>query len=271
MRLNRFSSHRLGGCLLAAATILCLIPAESSAGVPTRPQHANAAGNPHAADPPNCRNDFGNPSVYPPCSSYGEWTAKWWEWLLGIPFAVNPNFDSTGVNCAQQQSGPVWFLPGAFDLSWFPLRTCTIPQGKAILLPLPNTAWGAGLGDCRRPWEEGPDVCSTANGTGLSQLRAGAASFVDTAVILEVKLDGVPIQNLDQYRFQSPAFGYKLPDGNILTELAGFPVPAGNYAPAVSDGYWLMFKPLSPGLHTIYFKTIYFGIEGEGTWHLTVQ
>ena len=58
--------------------------------------------------------------VYPPGSNplgvtYGEWTAKWWQWLLSIPGPVNPNLDTTGANCAQGQSGPVWFLAGRFS------------------------------------------------------------------------------------------------------------------------------------------------------------
>src|SRR4029077_20020533 len=58
--------------------------------------------------------------VYPPGSNplgvtYGEWTARWWQWLLSIPGPVNTNLDTTGANCAQGQSGPVWFLAGRFS------------------------------------------------------------------------------------------------------------------------------------------------------------
>src|SRR6476659_4355633 len=45
--------------------------------------------------------------------SYGEWTAKWWQWLYSIQREVNPANDDTGKNCAQDQSGPVWFLAGS--------------------------------------------------------------------------------------------------------------------------------------------------------------
>src|SRR5438045_3460219 len=75
-----------------------------------------------------------NPGVHPPNSkpyglSYGEWSARWWQWTLQIPLATNPNFDTTGAHCAEGQSGHVWFLAG-----WFPgahppsvTRECTIP------------------------------------------------------------------------------------------------------------------------------------------------
>jgi hypothetical protein len=38
-----------------------------------------------------------------------------------------------------------------------------------------------------------------------------------------------------------------LPDNNI------FAVPAGTYGPTVSDGYYLILKPLTKGQHTIEF------------------
>jgi len=44
----------------------------------------------------------------------GQWTAKWWRWAYSIPKEINPAYDDTGKNCAQGQSGPVWFLTGAY-------------------------------------------------------------------------------------------------------------------------------------------------------------
>jgi hypothetical protein len=28
-------------------------------------------------------------------NTHGEWTAQWWQWLMAIPEATNPNFDTT--------------------------------------------------------------------------------------------------------------------------------------------------------------------------------
>ena len=39
--------------------------------------------------------------------TYGQWTAKWWQWAYSIPKEINPSYDDTGKNCAQGQSGPV--------------------------------------------------------------------------------------------------------------------------------------------------------------------
>src|SRR2546430_5217700 len=68
---------------------------------------------------PASAQNLGNPGVVPPDSnefgnSYGEWSARWWQWLLSIPNSTNPNLDTTGANCAVGQTGQVWFLAGTF-------------------------------------------------------------------------------------------------------------------------------------------------------------
>jgi hypothetical protein len=32
-------------------------------------------------------------------NTYGEWSARWWQWVMAIPAATNPNLDTTGANC----------------------------------------------------------------------------------------------------------------------------------------------------------------------------
>src|SRR5213083_1086403 len=80
-----------------------------------------------------------NPGVLPPHShshglTYAEWGAAWWQWVLSIPFAQNPIFDSTGEDCDVGQSGPVWFLAGTSGST--AVRSCTIPAGKSIFFPI---------------------------------------------------------------------------------------------------------------------------------------
>src|SRR5262249_7983648 len=73
-------------------------------------------------------NTFGN--------TYGEWSAQWWQWVLSIPAATNPNLDTTGANCGMGQAGPVWFLAGAFGGTF--TRFCTVPAGKALFFAILN-------------------------------------------------------------------------------------------------------------------------------------
>src|SRR5260370_17142534 len=75
--------------------------------------------------------ELGNPGVVPPDSNefgnpYGEWSARWWQWLLSIPEATNPNLHPTGANFAQAQTRLVWFLSGPSRRPPSP-PTCTPP------------------------------------------------------------------------------------------------------------------------------------------------
>jgi hypothetical protein len=207
--------------------------------------------------------NLGNPGVLPPNSnafgkSYGEWSAAWWQWLLSIPEAKNPNLDATGVNCAEGQSGKVWFLAGTFGGPGV-TRICTIPTGKALFFSPLNGVFGDGVGDCDRNDPNNP--CD------INTLRRLAAENVDDPQLLEVTIDGVPVKNLDQYRVASPVFSAVFPQNDPLFGLA-----PGLHTPLVSDGYWLLLAPLSRGPHTIHFNGIgSAGGSGVGvTYHLTV-
>ena len=129
-----------------------------------------------------------NPGVFPISSkpyglSYGEWTAKWWQWATQIPTSVNPIPDKTGASCAQNQSGPVWFLAGSSGAPIF--RNCVIPAGKALLFGPINSE------------------CSTAEDSTLkteAQLKSCAVND-DVGGIAQTTVDGVPMQSLQTIRF----------------------------------------------------------------------
>lgn len=170
-----------------------------------------------------------NPGVLPPHSTshgltYGDWSAKWWQWGLGIPVDKNPILDTTGANCAEGQSGTIWFLAGTFGDNV--TRSCTIPTGKTIFFPIINTVNIATL----------PTDTETL-------MRAESKAFIDNTTLLEVSVDGVKLKDLVNYRTASPAFNVTFPDNGIL--------PKGEYGPAVSDGFWLMLAPLRAGNHEI--------------------
>jgi hypothetical protein len=180
--------------------------------------------------------------VFPPDSepygmTYGEWTAKWWQWVFSMPEAANPTIDDTGRNCANNQIGPVWFLAGTGGGAV--TRECTIPSDKGILIPIINVA------------------CDSATDPSLdteAELRACAKADQDTVIGKEITVDGLNIGNLDSYRFQSPLFNLTFPENNI----AGI---APQTAKAVSEGFWILLEPLSPGSHEIHFK----GLLGDPT------
>jgi len=184
-------------------------------------------------------------------NTYGEWSARWWQWLLSIPQNKNPNLDITGANCDQKQAGPVWFLAGAFSsTNGNVTRRCTVPAGKALFFPIVNAIFGAAVGDCE-PTAAGV-LCNIAD------LRVTTAAAMDP-VTLTASIDNQSLANLGQQRVQSPVLTITLPAGNVVG------VNPGTFAPNVSDGYWLMLPPLPAGKHTIHFKGVISGGPFNGT------
>jgi hypothetical protein len=203
-----------------------------------------------------------SPGIYPIDSkpyglTYKEWTAKWWQWVLSIPTENNPLPDDTGKNCGQNQNNPnVWFLAGTAGGS--AERTCTIPSGKAILLPVLNA-------ECS--YAEYPEYKSE------SELRFCSGTFFLTQPSnMQVTVDGVKLEDLDKYRVQSALFNLDLPKNNIYGVKAG-------PTQAVSDGYWILLQPLSEGKHEISFggvavdftTTRVESFATQITYHLTVE
>jgi hypothetical protein len=207
--------------------------------------------------------NLGNPGILPPNSnafgrSYGEWSAAWWQWLLSIPNATNPNFATGTVDCTLGQTGQVWFLAATFGGS--PVtRNCTISTGKALFFSPLNGVFGDGVGDCDRNDPNNP--CD------INKLRNSAAENVDDPELLEVTIDSVPVKNIQEYRVASPVFNAVFPQVDPL-----FGLSPGVHTPLVSDGYWLLLAPLSRGSHSIHFHSIASAarFEVDVTYALTV-
>ena len=86
-----------------------------------------------------------NPGVLPPDShpfgkTYGEWNAGWWQWFFSVPASKNPGLLTTeAVDCSVGQSGNDWFLAGRFNGLGRSTHSCTVPVGKALVIPLINS------------------------------------------------------------------------------------------------------------------------------------
>jgi hypothetical protein len=180
--------------------------------------------------------------------SLGDWGAAWWQWILSIPADSNPLLDADGSFCGEGQgSGPVFFLAG----TWTDLveggRTCTVPAGKAIFFPMVNS-------ECSSVEVKSPWYCDDE-----AECRECAGFHADTfdPGSLVVIVDGVELEGLAQYRAQSATYTFTMPSPN--NNILGVPFTKGI---SVSDGYWMMLKPLSLGEHTIHFE----GGPSDGSW-----
>ncbi|HWL84179.1 MAG TPA: hypothetical protein VNO21_00070 [Polyangiaceae bacterium] len=174
--------------------------------------------------------------------SMEQWSERLWKYILKIPFDENPNLDPTGADCAIDQEGPVWFLPavpGAM-LGTSVTRACTIPRGRALFLQLASLANDYPCPD--------PNFKPAPGQSLYDFLIDGAKPAIDAVRNFDGTLDGVPIKDVLSYRFTSDDLFYFTGDPSMQ---AFDSCITGKRQPAVADGYYLMFKPLSPGAHTI--------------------
>ncbi|MBN2046036.1 MAG: hypothetical protein JW757_13520 [Anaerolineales bacterium] len=174
-----------------------------------------------------------NPGVLPPDAkvqglTYGEWSAKWWQYVLSIPDAQNPLTGGTGNQCGIQQIGNVGLV--AFDPTLEEPIECQVPIGTMLFLDILSV-------ECSNV-EEYPFY-----GGDEAEMRSCATGF--TITDLQAAIDGVEVQNLDRYLHTSPLFDFTLPEDNILytDELVG---------QSVSYGAHLILNPLSPGAHSVH-------------------
>ena len=222
-----------------------------------------------AAIAPAYADDNGQPKIHG--KTYGEWSAEWWQWAYAGPNGKNAVQDTTGASCAvNQPTGKVWFLAGSFALPGVE-RTCTIPPNRALFYPLVNSLWT----DC--PESSDKDFTDAEVRDMLTSAPGG-----DPACQLTSTLDGVSISSLQilTVRTQSPKFTSTLPEKHLERDFFGCAVelPVGETGRQISEGYWIMLPPLSPGKHTLTLHgaacdsqtgDVFF--ENGVTYHLTVR
>ncbi len=139
------------------------------------------------------------------------------------------------------------------------VRRCTIPANTAVLLALPNV-------ECSSLEPTFPDG---TGGQTEAQQRECANFFANQITIdsLHCRIDGHEVTNtyLRTFRFVSSQFTFSAPTPWIFGE-------TGGTGTAVSDGYFVMLKPLSSGNHTLRCGGAFdFGLEFGNTYHLTVE
>ncbi len=200
------------------------------------------------------------PNSDPYGTSMVTWSQRWWRWETSIGTARNPSLDTTGANCDVQQQGRVWFLGSIFG-SGSLTRSCTVPRDKALLVNLSGI-----LNDYPCP---DPNF-KPAPGESLEHfLRHGARSVVDTVNALNLRVDDQVLPNPFAYRFTSPLFHFTgVP--SLRTSIDG--CITGEDQRAVSDGYYVILRPLDPGRHNVVFTARdTHGTATKVTYHLSVR
>ena len=137
-----------------------------------------------------------------------------------------------------------------------PTQYCKISSTQGIIAPL----W---IG-----WCEDSSV-GAGEGATPEQLTDCAKRQNLGRIISEVKVDGIPVANLDVTQSVNPGSGaidYKENTLNNVTEFSSKPfslaIPANTQVPnqaigtwnAVSQGWWVFLEPLPVGNHTLYYN-----------------
>ena len=167
--------------------------------------------------------------------TYGEWNAKWWEWALSIPADKTPMKDLTGNRCSTNQSAPVWFLAGSWDLGKIK-RSCTISSDVAIFFPIYNGECSTAEDKTKTTYTQLRDCVKEGNVCNTCYIQSMSAS-----------VDGRDLKNLNGYRVESQLFNVTFPPNNVFDGTVGV-------SPVVADGWYIMLEPLSKGTHTIHFE-----------------
>jgi hypothetical protein len=158
------------------------------------------------------------------------------KWVLSIPAKDNPINDETGAKCAAGQSNAnssVFYL--AFNNGGTSQRTCKVPVGKALLIPVMEV---------EKSDKEAP-------GSSVQDLDKSAKKDQDSVNSLYLQIGDKVYNNNDliKYRTHTDAFNVVFPDNAIYGVIKGGP------SKAVADGFYIITKPLTKGTYPIHFKS----------------
>lgn len=210
----------------------------------------------HALSKPNSKRFLYQTTDSPFNIPYKEWTERWWQWLVGIPYDLNPANDSSGAFAGNNQShNAVFFLAGAVNRR--AKRKVTIPKNKAILFPIITTVDS----EIERP------------GSSLNDLQKFCQNDGDDMISLEVAINrGTKTEiilwtgELYRYRIFSEEIDLDMVQNNLFTR-------EGRKCKAAADGYWCFIKEnsLPKGENTLWFRGVEEYYQTEVDYLLDIQ
>jgi len=176
------------------------------------------------------------PEVKPYNLTYAEHAQNFWKWLLPIPADQSPMEDPSGEKCTNGQensNSSVFYL--AHNSGGRSERTCEVPAGKGLLIPVMEVEWN----DLETP------------GASIEELHTSATKDQDSVNSLYLKLNDKEYQydDLLKFRTHTEDFDVTFPDNGIYGVMEGGPTKA------VADGFYILTEPLTAGNHTVHFKS----------------
>ena len=180
-------------------------------------------------------------NIFPPGSkpyglTYAEHIKNFWKLVLSIPADKNPTNDPTGEKCANGQSNSnssVFYLSG--NGGGKSDRTCKIPSGKGLLIPVMVVEWSD---------KEVPNA-------SVEELHKSAKKDQDSVNSLYLKIGDkeYKYEDLLKYRTHTDDFEVVFPDNGLFGVIEGGP------SKVVADGFYIITEPLAKGSYPIHFKS----------------
>ncbi|MFO0577313.1 MAG: hypothetical protein U1A78_25180 [Polyangia bacterium] len=174
-----------------------------------------------------------------------EWSVSWWQWAYAQPTTNHPLlYEGAGDFCATgQPAADVFFLGPTFGGD--AVRGCTVPANRTLVFPIT-------VGEDSNYPMDNPQRTT-------AQLVQAAKENMDSVSSLHLELDGEPliggtVSDFARFR-QTASFPVVVP--NIADSIVRtyFMIDfAGTIPLAVSDGYWILMRPLPAGAHTLKFS-----------------
>jgi hypothetical protein len=181
--------------------------------------------------------------------AYGEHAKNFWKWLVSMPKDHNPESDLTGERSANGQENSessVFYLSIGPNREAKIERTCNIPTGKGILIPVSVVV----VSDKEVPEIPNPSI------EDLSKKAKKDQDSV-TDMYLRIDDDEYQMEDLSRYRIHTGKFEVNFPENALWDVSEG-------RAMAVADGTYIVSRPLTEGKYTIHWKSSLTCIEREG-------
>jgi hypothetical protein len=198
--------------------------------------------------------EFNNANIFTPQDkpyslTYEEYAKNFWKWLVSIPKTHSPESDLTGERSANGQTNlksPIFYLSIGPNGGPAVERTCTIPNGKGILIPVMVVV----ISD-----KEVPEIPNPT----IEDLSRKAKKDQDSVTEMYLRIDNeeYKIEDLSKYRIHTDEFDVKFPQ-NAIWDVSEGP------AKAVADGHYILSKPLSRGEHIVHWKSSLTCVNREG-------
>jgi hypothetical protein len=189
--------------------------------------------------------------------TYGQWAAAWERWRLSL--SLNHAAASTSACATAHQSGAVWFLGGDAGASAKPVRSCTIPARRYLMLAVPTA-------ECSTV-EKPPFHATTDAGLQACARRSWIRTLGDGLLAPDqLAIDGVTLTP-PAFVVASPTFSFTMPMTDNFLQVSGH-----THGRSAVYGDVAILRPLPAGTHTLIVPfELLAPSQPTGTYRLTIK